>query len=157
MSLLSSSSKLCIGMDCEDRFGAYGIVGFASVDEMGERPTVRDLVLSCRVAQKRVEHSFIQWLACRARAKGSDRLLAAMVITDRNQPIRQVFDDLGFEPVGDREGMKFVQLTLDERIQPSEIVRVEATEELSGTALTASKSETRLALVPGPSDRSTKV
>ncbi len=98
--LLSSPGFLCVAMDCQDRFGAYGIVGFASIDENAPNPALRDLVLSCRVAQKRVEHAFIEWLAGRERARGSRALVAEIVKTERNHPIVQVFADLMLPAAG---------------------------------------------------------
>jgi len=126
--LLSSPDMLCLAMECADRFGAYGIVGFASVDESGNRPTLRDLVLSCRVAQKKVEHAFIQWLARRERARGAKALVAAIVATDRNQLIRQAFDDLRFTAVGDEGGITLKQFVLGAPCPAEGIVRVEAPE-----------------------------
>lgn len=107
-SLLATPGLLCIGMECEDRFGNYGIVGFASVDEQPEVPVVRDFVLSCRVAQKRVEHAFIQWYAQRMLMRNCKLLSAAIVRTDRNGPITQVFDDLGFREAAKGGGFSIV-------------------------------------------------
>ncbi len=128
--LLSSDGTLCLAMECTDRFGAYGIVGFAAVDESGSRPALHDLVLSCRVAQKKVEHSFIQWLARRERAKNRKALIATMVATERNQPIRQVFDDFHFQPVGENNGTRFLELVLDSLLNSDDIVTVDAEPEL---------------------------
>jgi FkbH-like protein len=129
--LLSRPEVLCVAMDCSDRFGAYGIVGFASIDESGRRPILRDLVLSCRVARKRVEHAFIQWLARRESARASDALVAALVRTDRNAPILQVFDDLNFRAAGQDCGRSVVELPLDSNLDTERIITVEAEDELS--------------------------
>jgi len=129
--LLSAPGTLCVAMDCEDRFGAYGIVGFASVDETAERPTLHDLVISCRVAQKRVEHAFVEWLAVRERARGTGALLAAVVRTDRNAPIRQVFTDLRFRPLIEKDVTSVMELSLDRSISLGDIVRIEVDPELT--------------------------
>jgi FkbH-like protein len=123
--LLSRKGFLCVAMDCSDRFGDYGIVGFASIDETQERPVLRDLVLSCRVAQKRVEHTFIQWLAKRELGKGKAALAAELVKTERNQPIRQVFEDLHFRPLGGENGRVLMELPLDRNLVVEDIVAVE--------------------------------
>jgi predicted enzyme involved in methoxymalonyl-ACP biosynthesis len=86
------------GIEYRDRFGDYGIVGFASVEQASEF-TLRDFVLSCRVAQQQVEHSFLRWLAEMLRDAGVDQLRAAMVKTARNGAIRKVFSDLSFDVV----------------------------------------------------------
>jgi FkbH-like protein len=124
--LLVRKGFLCVGMECRDRFGDYGIVGFASVDEGCERPILRDLVLSCRVAQKRVEHTFIEWLAQRELGRGKAALAAELVKTERNQPIRQVFEDLHFQSLGSENGRTLMELPLNPNAQVEDIVAVEA-------------------------------
>ena len=42
-------------LDCEDRFGAYGIIGFSTVRR--QQNCMTDLMFSCRIQAKRVEHS----------------------------------------------------------------------------------------------------
>ncbi len=128
--LLSREGFLCVAMDCSDRFGDYGIVGFASIDETQDRPTLRDLVLSCRVAQKRVEHTFIQWLARRELGKGKTALAAELVKTERNQPIRQVFEDLHFRSLGGDNGRVLMELPLDQNLVVEDIVTVETAQGL---------------------------
>jgi FkbH-like protein len=128
--LLSSPEMLCVAMECEDRFGDYGIVGFASVDEGGQPPVLHDLVLSCRVAQKRVEHAFIGWLAGRERARGSLMLAAKVVKTERNQPIRQVLDDLRFSTAGQGERGDLMELPVQELAGVDSTVMVETEAEL---------------------------
>jgi FkbH-like protein len=123
--LLGREGFLCVAMDCRDRFGEYGIVGFASIDETQPQPTLRDLVLSCRVAQKRVEHTFIQWLAQREQAQGCAMLRAELVRTERNQPIRQVFQDLHFRLAGENGDHVMMELPLDQAVTVGDIVRLE--------------------------------
>jgi len=120
--LLARPGVLCLAMDCRDRFGDYGIVGFASVDEMQQKPVVKDFVLSCRVAQKRVEHTFLQWLAVREAARGKQVLCAELVRTDRNQPLLKVFDDLRFVGQVQRNGHDILQLPLDPKMAVGDIV-----------------------------------
>ena len=101
-------------------------MGFASVDETQTNPTLRDFVLSCRVAQKRVEHTFIQWLAGRELTRGSQLLQVDLVRTDRNKPLIQVFDDLHFRPTGLIDGHSLMELSLDSCPLGDDIVGVEA-------------------------------
>jgi FkbH-like protein len=122
--LLSQPGMLCVAMACGDRFGDYGIVGFASTDESGDRPVLRDLVLSCRVAQKRVEHAFVQWLAHREASKGKLVLRAELVRTDRNAPLLQVFDDLSFAPAADTRGGDVLELAVELATPPGGVVTV---------------------------------
>jgi FkbH-like protein len=94
--LLTTRGVTGVAIDCEDRFGTYGTVGFCNIDNRGEQPLIRDFVLSCRVAQKRVEHTFFAWAARRAHARGSTVLRAELVKTARNGPLAKVFDEMSF-------------------------------------------------------------
>ena len=124
--LLSSPGMLCLALDCSDRFGEYGIVGFVSVDEGREYPTVRDMVLSCRVAQKRVEHTFLQWLANHEAERGMKMLQAELIRTERNRPLLQVFEDLQFAPVDEQSGCRLVQLPVGALVGESGIIALES-------------------------------
>jgi len=97
--LLADSGFLCVAMECEDKFGSYGIVGFASIALQGEAPVARDFVLSCRVAQKHVEHAFYGWLGSYLKQQGAKTLLVHLVKTARNAPLRRVFDEMPFATI----------------------------------------------------------
>ena len=47
-------------LDCSDRFGAYGTIGFCTVHRTENRMT--DLMFSCRIQAKRVEHAFMAYI-----------------------------------------------------------------------------------------------
>ena len=121
--LLGTDGILALALEAQDRFGRYGIIGFVAVDERNEIPAVRDFVLSCRVAQKRVEHAFFGWLAARETGRGAARLRADLVKTNRNGPLQQVFDELPFKRVmSDSERISY-ELTLPAE-GPEEVVAV---------------------------------
>jgi FkbH-like protein len=109
--LLADHSALCVAMACEDKFGDYGIVGFASIDERGEQPVARDFVLSCRVAQKHVEHAFYGWLGNLLQRRGATKLIVELIKSARNGPLVRVFEEMPFTVVSsDGEA---VSLSLD--------------------------------------------
>ena len=80
-------------VECRDRFGEYGIVGFAVVDE--SIPRLNDLMFSCRVQAKRVEHAVLGWLI--GHFSGGRDFYAKYLRTERNAPSGKVFEDVGFE------------------------------------------------------------
>lgn len=114
-SLLQARDMLSLGLQCEDKFGNYGTVGFVTVDEGGgDGPLLTNFVLSCRVAQKHVEHVFFQWLAARCKSAGHEHLMADLVLTDRNGPLVSVFTELHFRkfsPDGSRVALDLTQWT----------------------------------------------
>jgi len=110
--MLRAPGNLCLAMECEDRFGNYGIVGFASVVEDAGQPMLLDFVMSCRVAQKRVEHSVFDWLARRARERGHRKLLADLRPTSKNKPLMKVFEDMRFSTEKEEAGRVLLALDL---------------------------------------------
>jgi FkbH-like protein len=85
-------------LDVQDRYGDYGIVGFVSVHNASDAVTVTDFVMSCRVARKKIENAFFHWYLNRKATRGK-KAHAVMKVTGRNQPLRQVYEELKFEVV----------------------------------------------------------
>jgi FkbH-like protein len=84
-------------LSCEDLFGSYGIVGFCVVDV--REPRMTDLMFSCRVQSKRIEHAFLGHIICKYIAASGRDFFANYRKTPRNAPSGQVFADLGMEEV----------------------------------------------------------
>jgi FkbH-like protein len=87
---------------CRDRFGDYGIVGFAVVDV--QQPCVVDLMFSCRVQAKRVEHAVLTFLLQKF-AAGEKDFFAMYRRTERNAAAGKVFEEMGFEIAGESDGV----------------------------------------------------
>jgi len=88
-------------LDCRDRFGDYGVVGFCIVDS--REPRITDLAFSCRVQSKRVEHALLSFVLHRYREPVPRDVFANYRKTPRNAPSGRVFDDVGFEEVGETD------------------------------------------------------
>ena len=125
LSLLAAAGVLSVALECEDRFGNYGIVGFASVDMNAETPVARDFVLSCRVARKHVEHSFYSWLGSFLKAQGASQMHVSLVKTERNRPLVEVFEEMPFLPVKTDGNMVLLSMDLDREALPDSIVAVD--------------------------------
>ena len=76
---------------CRDRFGDYGLVAAAVVDGA----EIAALAMSCRVIGLKVEHSFLGFLLD-AIADQHKEVLARIVETARNGPVRHLYADNGF-------------------------------------------------------------
>lgn len=100
--ILSGKNFKSFGFSVEDKYGKYGIVGFASfkIIEHGEY-LMTDFVMSCRVAQKKVERAFMNWFY---QSMDNGNVLRIKVNkTNRNMPLR---DELAKMPLildSDRE------------------------------------------------------
>lgn len=126
--LLADESMVCICTSCRDRFGDYGIVGFASMTVSAGSVDLKDFVLSCRVAQKKLENAWFKCLASAALAAGYHTLRAPYTITPRNGVLRSTFLECGF--VERNQDDRGSILEMNTRVTPvsSEIVSITAQE-----------------------------
>lgn len=85
-------------LDVEDRFGSYGVVGFCIVDN--RVPLMTDLMFSCRVQSKRVEHAFLAYIIRKYIASTGKEFCANYRKTPRNAPSGRVFSDMLLEEAG---------------------------------------------------------
>jgi predicted enzyme involved in methoxymalonyl-ACP biosynthesis len=109
-------------------------VGFAIVNSAENRLT--DLMFSCRVQGKRVEHAFLNYLLRRHLCGECRSFSADYRKTTRNSTSGKVFEDLGF--IADREDSGVRRLVYPADRQPSEeriVEIVEAAEALREKAL----------------------
>ncbi|MDA0323840.1 MAG: HAD-IIIC family phosphatase [Verrucomicrobia bacterium] len=90
-------------LDCDDRFGSYGTVGFSIVRRNGDSLCIDDFMLSCRVQGKRIEQAFFSYLAEES-SPGLTRLLVNFHPTERNKPALRVLEDVGFRAQDDHSG-----------------------------------------------------
>jgi FkbH-like protein len=74
-----------------DRFGDFGLTGLASLSLGGAEATIVDFVMSCRVMGKRVEEALLGYVVAKARAIGSDRIMALPVDGPQNGPAKAFF------------------------------------------------------------------
>ncbi len=95
--LLRADGTVPVVMRCEDRFGAYGIVGFSILKLSGDALTMSDLMFSCRIQGKKVEHGYLAYLLAQAAQAGLPELACLYNRTARNAPAGKVFDDLKFQ------------------------------------------------------------
>jgi len=92
--IFSDPSKDAYCMDCNDKYGQYGTVGFAIVNNKTNQ--LVDLMFSCRIQSKRVEHAFLSFLLKHYKQKGAKEFSAIYVKSDRNMKAGTVFKDMNF-------------------------------------------------------------
>jgi len=115
--------KLPVVMRCLDRFGDYGIIGFALLDpKIG---LVEDYFMSCRVQRKHVEHALYQTLIDISARHGADCLRIRYKRTQRNALALQLLTDLGFVLLESAPGAGVLERDLSP-IAGADIVRVKA-------------------------------
>ena len=112
--LIHSSNIISMAFSCSDIFGNYGIVGFASVQKDLEAalPVLTDLVISCRVARKKVENAIVYAIGKKLLSQGYAALSAKLIKTKKNGPLAQVFSNLPFEKIEEDDIACFYRLDL---------------------------------------------
>jgi FkbH-like protein len=120
--LLATSYVDTFVLSCEDRFGSYGVIGFAVVDRRDPRMT--DLMFSCRIQSKRVEHAFLAGLIRRYIAESGDDFYANYRKTSRNAPSGKVFEDLGMEVVDTRDGVLSLRFPRERQVPEDGVIEM---------------------------------
>jgi FkbH-like protein len=109
-------------IQCEDKFGSYGVVGFAIVDK--REPRLTDLMFSCRIQAKRVEHAFLSYMIDKYTSPAQPSFYANFRKTPRNEPSGRVFADMGFHEYSLLDGVSLLTITRDAVWSDDRIIRV---------------------------------
>ena len=120
--LLSSPHLDTFVLSCEDRFGSYGVIGFSIVDS--RQPRMTDLMFSCRIQSKRVEHAFLAWLIRRYIAETHKDFFADYRKTPRNAASGQVFADLAMEEVEERDGVLNLRFSVGREVADDGVIAI---------------------------------
>jgi len=105
--LLADSTVLPVVMSCRDKFGDYGIVGFAILKVHETDVEVSDMMFSCRIQGKKVEHAFLVHLLTASAHASLRKCFCRFRETARNAHAAVVFSDLGFDRITDqRRGVR---------------------------------------------------
>ncbi len=97
---------------CSDKYGDSGLVSVIILME-GERDVHIDtFLMSCRVMGRKLEYVILNELA--AWYAGKRRIIGEFVPTEKNAPVKELYDRLGFELVSDESGHKIYELDVSE-------------------------------------------
>ena len=111
-SILSKSPKKILGLQ--------GII-----ENDKNSSTIIDFVMSCRVAQKRADITFLQWCLDYARLSGNNNLKIKLQKTSKNKPLRDLLASLPFKDVSSSsEDFKLLEISINERILDNEIIQI---------------------------------
>ena len=120
--ILSSPHLDTFVLSCEDRFGSYGVIGFSIVDR--REPRMTDLMFSCRIQSKRVEHAFLAWMIRKYIADTNQDFYADYRETPRNAASGQVFADLGMEEIEVRNGVLSLRFAKTKTVPGDGVIEV---------------------------------
>jgi FkbH-like protein len=109
-------------VSCRDRFGNYGIIGFGIVDK--QIPRITDLMFSCRVQSKRVEHAVLSYILRKYVAESGKDVYTSYRKTPRNEPSGRVFADFGMAEVGIYDGVSDMSFHQDQPVPDDYVIRL---------------------------------
>ncbi len=83
----------------KDKFGDYGIVGYLTVRFRGvnQNLIIENLVISCRVAEKKIENACIWAISDVFKLTGDSKIVANYSNTSKNKPIFNSMLEMGFQ------------------------------------------------------------
>ncbi|HRI38086.1 MAG TPA: hypothetical protein PLO50_05980, partial [Nitrospira sp.] len=122
MELGQSQTHETFVIRCTDRFGSYGIVGFAVVDV--QEPRLMDLMFSCRIQGKRVEHAFLAYLLDKYSLPERRDFFANYRKTEKNAKPGKMFEEIGFECIDERDGLLSLKYSKSRAIPKENIIHI---------------------------------
>jgi FkbH-like protein len=115
-------------LSCKDRFGTYGTVGFALVDP--KEPRLTDLMFSCRIQAKRVEHAFLVYLISHYHRLTKRDFQADYRKTPRNEQSGRVFEDIGMRSTGVIDGVTKLVCPFGAELSDEKIIRISSPKQI---------------------------
>lgn len=103
----------------KDKFGEYGIVGFGLVNNT--IPALTDLMFSCRIQSKRVEHAFLSYIL---KKYSYSEFLAYYNRTKRNEPSGKVFNDFGFKLKDKKNGFEILIFNSNQEVLDDDLITI---------------------------------
>ena len=88
---------ICLGFHLEDIFGKLGLVGVLIVRIKDDFMVIENLLMSCRVIGRTLEIAMLAHLAGEALSRGCISLHGRYIPTGKNNLVKNLYDDLGFE------------------------------------------------------------
>jgi FkbH-like protein len=99
--LADSSGTMVLGMTVRDKYGSYGLIGVAVVQQQHRVGIIDTLLMSCRVLGRGVEDTFIAKIAEAARTLGCDELHGRYIPTAKNAMVKNLYDRFRFRRLGE--------------------------------------------------------
>jgi len=113
----------CISL--KDRFGDYGIVMFAIIENDDDSIKIIDFVMSCRVAQKMADITFLQWCLDCVESMGKNDLFIELKETNKNKPLRDLLDSLPFDKSDNfTEGSMLLHINVRNKLLKKNIIKI---------------------------------
>ena len=108
----SDPSRLLLAVHAGDRFGDQGLIAFAQVVFGSGAPELVDFVMSCRAMNRHLEFAVQDSVERVLAVRGEMFLRASWRRTERNAPVRDLFDRLGYSLLEASDDVRTYELNL---------------------------------------------
>jgi len=95
------SSHESLAVRLADRFGDHGLISVMTSHVDGRALVIDDWLMSCRVLKRGIERFLRNELVTRARDRGLEEIRGIFIPTGRNELVRDLYSELGFEMIED--------------------------------------------------------
>ena len=102
----SSKENDVITVHLADKYGDQGLVAVIILKYEGSNAEIDSFLMSCRVMGRSVETEIVSQLKNGLKKKGIDSLKAVYLKTNRNSPVKELYESLGFETVRSDDSRK---------------------------------------------------
>jgi FkbH-like protein len=100
---MADPGRVTLQVRLTDRFGDNGIIAVLIARVSGADAFIETWLMSCRVLGRRVEEACLNVLAERCRRAGARRLIGFYRPTGKNDMVREMYRELGFEALAEAE------------------------------------------------------
>lgn len=83
-------------LGAKDKYNDYENMGILVTTEKDNSIIIENYLMSCRFLGKGLENEFIQWLLSYAKSKNYEKVIGKIIITDRNEPVRNIYKQNNF-------------------------------------------------------------
>jgi FkbH-like protein len=120
--LANSEGTLVLGMDINDKYGDYGLVGVSILKKENKTCVIDTLLMSCRVLGRGAEETFIANIAEAANALACDELRGKYIPTPKNAMVKDLYKRFNFrhDPQTDEWTLKIEEV-------PKTLAHIEST------------------------------
>lgn len=106
----------------KDRFGDNGLIAIVIMKRMdGDTLFIDSWIMSCRVLKRGMEHFTLNTLVKVAREKGYKQIVGEYLPTAKNKMVEAHYPQLGFTPLEEADGKRFVLSLEDYQDKPCHI------------------------------------
>ena len=117
--LINSHEYDVFSYQVADKFGDSGIIAVVVVNETEDIPIIEEFVMSCRVMGKNIENAIIDDVEEYIYNKGYDSLRANYIKSDKNMPVCDLYEGLGYSIVEEDKLFKNYIIDLKDRPERS--------------------------------------